>query len=105
MSERLFVNLLTGVLVLTLLVILLWLTGCTTYDIIRHEDGTTSVHVKSWRSFQDVALVYNRDGDVVGFKFGAASVVSQTPIDAALKGIEMGISIATGRPASTNETE
>lgn len=105
MNDKLFTILITSVTVLILLVAILWLTGCTTYDIIRHTDGTTSVHVKSWRSFEDVALKYSRDGEIVGFQFGAASVVSQTPIDAALKGIEMGIKIATGKSASDNNQE
>ena len=77
MSDKVLTFLTTSAAVLILLVAILWLTGCvTTYDIIRKADGSTEVHVKSWRSFQDVALQYNREGDVVGFKFGAASVVS-----------------------------
>ena len=79
--------------------------GCTTYEIIRNLDGTTSVFVKSWRSFEDVALEYNRDGEVVKFKFGAASVVSQTPIDAAIEGIKFGVEIASGRSVSDNTKE
>lgn len=87
--------------------VLLSLSGCTTYDVIqvRSDNSRTEVHIRSWRSFEDVALKYSRDGEIVGFEFGAASVVSQTPIDAALKGIEMGISIATGRPVVSQDGE
>ena len=102
MSDKLFTILATGATVLILLVAILWLTGCTTYDVlqIRSDQSRTEVHIRSWRSFQDVALKYSRDGEIVGFQFGAASVVSQTPVDAAMRGIEMGIQIATGRSAS-----
>ncbi len=81
--------------------------GCTSYKVhqIRADGTETEVKVKSWRSFQNVALKYNREGDVVGFEFGAASAVSQTPIDAALRGVQMGLQIATGRPAASNEQE
>ena len=97
--------------VITLLAILAWVflallvAGCTTYDVIqvRSDNSRTEVHIRSWRSFEDVALKYSRDGEIVGFEFGAASVVSQTPIDAALKGIELGIELATGRSVGDNE--
>jgi len=103
MNDKVFTFLATAVTVLILLSLILCLTGCTTYDIIRQADGSTEVHVRSWRNFEDVALEYTKNGEIVGFKFGAASGISQTPIDAALKGIEMGISIATGRSASDNQ--
>ncbi len=81
--------------------------GCTTYKIkTTKADGTkTELKVKSLRDFKDMALKYSRDGEVVHFEFGAASVVSKTPADAVLKGIEMGIQIATGRPAAANKQE
>ena len=103
MSDKLFTFLVTSATVFIFLAILLWITGCTSYDIIRKADGSTEVHVRSWRNFEDVALEYTKNGDIVGFKFGAASVISQSPMDAALKGIELGIQIATGRPDSDNE--
>ena len=99
--------------VITLLAVLVWVflaflvVGCTTYDVIqvRSDNSRTEVHIRSWRSFEDVDFKYSRDGELVGFEFGAANVVSESPVDAALKGIEMGIKIATGRPVATNDQE
>jgi len=87
--------------------------GCTTYDVsqTRNADGSgsTTVHVRSWRDFEEPALKYNRDGEAVGFEFGAKSAVGQSPLQDAAQLISIGAQLATGgvvKPPSTeNENE
>ncbi len=81
--------------------------GCTTYKVktIRLDGTKTELDVTSWRDLEGVTVLFSRKGEDVKFKFGAASVTSKTPADAVLKGVELGIQIATGRPAASNEQE
>ena len=58
--------------------LIIFLSGCTTYDIKRDSDGIISVQVKSTRSFEAPDLHYNRVGDDVEFDFTAANADNNT---------------------------
>ena len=61
-----------------MIVMVLFLSGCTTYDIKRDSEGIVSVNVKSTRSFEAPDLHYIREGTDVEFDFKAASVDNGT---------------------------
>jgi hypothetical protein len=64
-----------AILVATLII---FLSGCTTYDVKRDSEGIVSVKVKSTRSFEAPDLHYVREGSDVSFDFSAASVDNNT---------------------------
>ena len=99
--------------------------GCATYRVTQTRTDVTGtvvetvVEVTSWRNFKDLILKYFRNDEIVEFELsaagvetpidavlkGAASVASKTPVGAALKGIKMGVQIATGKSVASNEQE
>jgi len=61
-----------------ILVLLIALSGCTTYDVKRAPDGSVEVHVSSTRSFEAPDLEYRRTGPDAEFSFSAATVDNNT---------------------------
>ena len=57
-----------------LILILILLQGCTTYDVKRAPDGSVEVKVKSTRDLDQPELHYLRTGEDAEFDFKAAGV-------------------------------
>lgn len=62
---------------MTVLVII-FLSACTTYDVKRDSEGIVQVTVKSTRSFEAPDLHYKRDDSGVEFDFSAANADNNT---------------------------
>ena len=60
------------------IILLVLLTGCTTYDIKRDAEGIVSVKVKSTRSFEAPNLNYRKTDEGVSFDFEAANADNNT---------------------------
>ena len=63
---------------LILVLTIIFMSGCTTYDVKRDSEGIVSVKVKSTRSFETPDLSYQRVGNDVSFDFSAQSVDNNT---------------------------
>lgn len=80
----------TAMAILTAFVILavlsVILTGCkTTYKIDKKPDGSISIIVESYREFDKPKVIYDRNGEVVGFQFNAEKAsTAVSPIEEAI---------------------
>jgi len=57
---------------------IIFLSGCTTYDVKRDSEGIVNVKVRSTRSFEAPDLHYKRLGSDVTFDFKAANADNNT---------------------------
>ena len=88
-----------GILIGFLIAVLMTLPGCTIYKV--HSEPGKSVDVSVWstRNFVAPDLVYTRDGEAVGFSFGAESSVQPGPQDYAA-GVATGVRAMMMVPAT-----
>ena len=63
---------------LLLVLVIVLMTGCTTYNVKRFPDGSVEIRVSSTRDLEQPELHYFRDGDDASFDFKAASVDNNT---------------------------
>jgi len=64
--------------ILLSVLVVIFMSGCTTYSVKRDGEGMVSVDVTSTRSFEQPNIYYNREGDDVEFQFSADSVDNNT---------------------------
>ena len=88
------------------IIALVFMSGCmTTYSIEKHtNDGSSiTVHVKSFREFQQPQIYYNKSTEEVTFTFGAESATTAvSPIEKSIgKVIESGGTIAATIPGNS----
>lgn len=88
MSERWYRNFWAVVVTIMILVIMVWLSGCATYDISRCENGTCSTaSISSPRKFKTISLKYN--GEARTFELEAGDVSTDTTALNTLAGVIM----------------
>jgi len=88
MSERWFRNFLAVVVAMLILMIMVFLAGCATYDISRCENGTCSTaSISSPRKFKTISLKYN--GEARTFELEAGDVSTDNSALNTLAGVIM----------------
>ena len=88
--NRTYNNLFAVLIVVLILTLIFLMGGCTIYKV--HSEPGKSVDVSVWstRNFVAPDLNYTRDGEAVGFSFGADSSTQPGPQDYAA-GIAVGV--------------
>ena len=110
MNERMGTNLLIAALVLFLVSILLWLTGCTIYKAERiiSPDGTVTFRASTYstRNIDELKMEYSRIGADATFNLNAAGI-TQPGVGDYVDGVAAGLRmlITTLPEATVEETE